>query len=421
MPATPIDYQYVEYFNRGVKYLNSRRYDKALQFFKKALVGLKSKEVYLNLGNALAQLDRDSEAIEALAKAARPDTPFANGTLGPYDLACNNLGLMKYRIEDLDSALELYTQAIDLGKEAEEKRGEPFNGDPYWNYANAILRKLSARQGTDWDFGWRMYAYRFNRKAPTPIDQHLPRWDGTTHEDTIVVLSEQGQGDKIQFGRYLPVLQQYCKNIVVQVPDSLHCLFEPTYKTVGDNLEQYLHCKAIPFCDLAWRFGWDSAPAEWIPHNKFVPRQYDKPRNIIVEWAGNRDHANDRNRSTTPEHFLQLSRWGNLHSFRDKAPRGINALNTVGSWIDSGNAILGSDIVVTVDTSIVHMCGTLGHPCIMLQPLKECDWRWGTASMGRENLWYPSVKIARNPLNWKKAFDEVHSMIEEHFANHQPS
>lgn len=414
----PIDQKYVDYFNRGVKYLNSRRFDKALQFFKKSLVGLKSKEVYLNLGNALAQLDRDSEAIETLKKAADPLTPFADGRTGLYSLACNNLGLMKYRIEDLDSAIQLYTEAIKLG-ELEQQKGEPFNGDPVWNYANAYLRKLSARQESDWNLGWGLYEYRFNRKAPTPIDHTLPRWDRCSFQDVIVVLSEQGIGDKIQFGRYLPLLKNYCNKVVVQVPPSLKSLFEPEYDTVADDLTAYQNCAAVPFCDLAAIFGWDSVPHDWLDMSKFTPRTDLGANSIVVEWSGNTDHANDRNRSTTPEHFLQLQKYGNLYSFREKAPKGITALNSVSSWIDSANIILGTSIMVTVDTSVVHMCGTLNHPCIMIQPLKECDWRWGTASMGRENLWYPSVKIARNPHNWKKAFDEVHSMLEEHFAQNK--
>lgn len=421
MAAKPIavDERYVDYFNRGVKYLNNRRWDKAYSFFRKALVGLASKEVYLNLGNALAQLDRDQEAIKMLSLAADPRTPFADGRTGPYDLACNNLGLMKYRIEDLDGAIQRYTEAIKLGEVAQRERGEPFNGDPVWNYANAYLRKLSANLESDWGLGWGLYEYRFNRKAPTPIDQNLPRWDKVSHEDTIVVLSEQGIGDKIQFGRYLPLLKNFCNRIVVQIPETLNPLFEPEYVTVSEDLSPYKDCKAVPFCDLAWIFGWNSAPAEWVDHSKFTPRTDMGNRGIIVEWSGNTSHANDRNRSTTPEHFLQLSKWGDLYSFREKAPKGITPLNTVGSWTESCNAILGSSIMVTVDTSVVHMCGTLGHPCIMIQPLKECDWRWGTASMGRENLWYPSVKIARNPHNWKKAFDEVHLMLEEHFAQNK--
>lgn len=415
---TPIDQKYVEYFNRGVKYLNNKRWDKAYSFFRKAQVGLASKEVYLNLGNALAQLDRDGEAIKMLTLAADPRTPFADGRTGPYDLASNNLGLMKYRIEDLDGAIERYTESIKLG-ELEQQKGQPFNGDPVWNYANAYLRKLSAGLEYDWNLGWGLYEYRFNRKAPTPIDQTLPRWDRTSYEDTIVVLSEQGMGDKIQFGRYLKQLQKHCNRVVVQIPEALKSLYEPEYTTVHEDLSAYKTCKAVPFCDLAWIFGWNSASAEWIDRSKFTPRTDLGPRAIIVEWSGNTDHANDRNRSTTPEHFLQLNRWGDLYSFRSKAPRGITALGTVPDWRATCEAILGSSIMVTVDTSVVHMCGTLGHPCIMLQPLKECDWRWGTAAMGRKNLWYPSVKIARNPCNWKKAFDEVHSMLEEHFAQNK--
>ena len=73
-------------------------------------------------------------------------------------------------------------------------------------------------------------------------------------------------------------------------------------------------------------------------------------------------------------------------------------------------------MVVSVDTSLVHMCGSLGRECWMLQPLKETDFRWGDSSMGEDNIWYPSVRIIRNPGSWTQTFKIIMDKLKNHKA-----
>lgn len=409
-----IDQLSLEQFNRGVKYLNNKRWDKALSLFKKAVRGAPLKEVWLNMGNAYAQQDCEDDALNCFLKAADHRTPHSDGTMGPYELAENNLGLLHFRNGRTREAIRHYERSIELGN------GK--NGDPIWNYANAYLKLCCSNLETDWDLAWKLYRHRFFRTNPTPIDSRIPEWDQVSKVSTIVVLSEQGQGDKIQFGRHLPQIRDWCDNLIVQVPDCMKPIYEPHGYHCVEDVTPWVEtdARSVAFCDLHKIFGHSSTPAAWIDHNYYVPRVFGGTRpNIIVEWAGSTNHANDRHRSTTPEHFLKLGVYGNLYSFRSKAPRGITALDTQDDWKSSIEAILGSDLVVTVDTSIVHMCGALGHPCIMLQPRKETDWRWGEPSMGWNNVFYPSVMIARNPCNWTKTFEQVYKKVEEVLANHQ--
>ena len=407
-----IEGKYLDYFSRGVKYLHNKNYDKALSFFKKSAKGAPIKEVFLNMGNAYAQLDREAEAIHYFTKSAQPDVPMSDGTYGPYDLAENNIGLMHFRNGRSAQAIQHYSRSIELN--------DGKNGDPLWNYANAYLKLCCTRTENDWELAWKLYRQRFFRTSPTPIDTRLPEWDRQSFVDRLVVLSEQGQGDKIQFGRYLHLLKPYCKELIVQVPESMN-VFYKGYNCV-EELEPYLNNSVcVPFCDLARIFPWNSVNADWIDKTDFVPRDFGGGVNILVEWAGSLNHANDRHRSTTSNHFLELQKWGNLWSFRERAPRGIQSLNTQEDWRGSVEAILGSDIVVTVDTSIVHVCGALNHPCIMLQPRKETDWRWGEDSMGWDNLWYPSVMIARNTGDWNTTFKAVDKKLEEFFAKNKPA
>jgi hypothetical protein len=155
-------------------------------------------------------------------------------------------------------------------------------------------------------------------------------------------------------------------------------------------------------------------PFNWLD-NKFTALELNHERkNIGIVWAGSTTHANNANRSCPVNHFSELGSFGNLYSLNPAAPnvKGITPY-TGKSWSDTAALVLGLDIVVTVDTSIVHLCGTLGVPCIMIQPLAETDFRWGH---GTDTYWYPSVRIVLNNNSWDSAFAEVHKLLKERFS-----
>jgi hypothetical protein len=155
---------------------------------------------------------------------------------------------------------------------------------------------------------------------------------------------------------------------------------------------------SIPICSLARYF--DLVPGDWL-RNKFSA---GGKGGLIVEWAGNPGHNNDRNRSCGAEYFLDLP--GPKYNLRPgaKVPVGITAVNST-SWAETASWLLSADLVISVDTSLVHMCGSLGVECWLLQPLKETDFRWGR--IGTSNIWYDSVKVIRNPGSWKHVFSTV--------------
>ena len=70
------------------------------------------------------------------------------------------------------------------------------------------------------------------------------------------------------------------------------------------------------------------------------------------------------------------------------------------------------DLIITVDTSIVHMAGALGARTWMIQPYKETDFRWGTNN-DKSNIWYSSVDIYRNPNDWDFVFDRLEEDLAE--------
>jgi hypothetical protein len=136
--------------------------------------------------------------------------------------------------------------------------------------------------------------------------------------------------------------------------------------------------------------------------------------NIGIVFAGSATHANNRNRSVPVHRFHALAKYANLYCLSPgfKTTKFVKGLD-IASWESTIAYIRGLDLVITVDTSIVHLCGCLGVECWMLQPLKETDFRWGDESMGSKNIWYPSVQIYRNPNDWNVVFDQVEQDLKD--------
>ena len=385
-------------YNRATKYLEKGNNEKALQFFKRQLKEHGFKECYLNMGNAYRNLGNDAEALKCYIKANASDTPFSDNTFGTYDHALGNLGLLQYMYGNDDAAIAYYTAALEKN---------PLHFDSIWNYASALLRKHCSLEEVDVASAWKMYEYRFKRVNATRIDKSIARWDGISEGKSIVVLAEQGMGDKLMFGRYIHCLRDYFAEIWVQCPSDMSEIFSEynTCQKVPDV--EY----SIPICSLAGIFG--TSDDAWLV-GKFGTRKFAGDRlKIGIEWAGSETHANNKYRSIPPSSFLSLLEFGDLYSIRPEAEpiRGVIALNAC-SWAESAEIVNGLDLIISVDTSIVHLAGSLGRECWMLQPSKETDFRWGNNAMGENNVWYDSVKVIRNHNNWANVFAEVRARLE---------
>lgn len=392
-------------YNRGTKYLEKNNYVKALQFLKREPLNFKEK--FLNMGNCYRGLNNVPKAVEYYLLANDSAVAFADGSYSAeYTLALNNLGMICYAENDDQTALELYSRALAI---------DPLYYEALWNYSNAYLRTGFSGVSINWSKGWSMYEYRFKRASgAVVVEKFLPRWDGSSSGTTIVVLTEQGLGDKIQFGRYIHLLREKFSRVVVQCHPTLDCIFsdfEICRTSEGFN------GVCVPLCSLAGIFWERHPPATWLV-NKFKALELNETKNIGVVWSGSTTHANNLNRSCPSSYFSGLSNFGRLYSLNPSAGPGKNIEKYTGkSWSDTAALCLALDVVVTVDTSIVHLCGSLNVPCIMIQPLRETDFRWGNLP-GKTitNYWYPSVTVVNNPGSWDTTFDTVHQLLREQFS-----
>jgi hypothetical protein len=66
----------------------------------------------------------------------------------------------------------------------------------------------------------------------------------------------------------------------------------------------------------------------------------------------------------------------------------------IGDFADTAALMANLDLVISVDTSVVHVAGAIGAPTWMLNRF-DSHWRWGPD--GEATPWYPSVRIFRQP------------------------
>lgn len=391
----------MNYYNKGVGYMYKGNYVKALQFFKKEKV--LNKELYLNMGSCYKHLGWDQKAFDNYSLAADHATPFYNGGFGPYDLALNNLGLMYYMADRDEVAIEYYLRCLESSPEFHDCR---------WHLGISQYRQyLTSRDETSKDTATINYDFRFYQANNyTRIDTSLPRWDGVSKGTSVVVLAEQGLGDKFQWLRYARLLEAYFDKVWIQIPECLHELYSDYNVALKVPDTDATHC--VPLCSLTRYFDIDAAPHNYL--TKPVPYNFNTTKlKIGIVSSGSTGHINDKNRSCGIHHFLGLlSDDVVLYNLTPgaKAVKGVTNLDPK-SWSETASYLVGLDLVISVDTSVVHLAGILDVPCWVLMPTKDTDFRWGSASLGDTNPWWPSVKVFRNPGDWSTVFKVVKELL----------
>ena len=430
------------------------RYEEAAAAFEAAAkINANAPAAFNNLGIALTHLKRFDEAVVALDRAVA----LSPGLAEPHNARANALRLLNR----LDEALGGYDRAIALKPDYAEAHGnrgaclddlarpdealasyrkalalQPDHGDTHWNLAVNRLRAGDFNTGLiEAEWRWKSTSLRLKHRA---FDQ--PLWLGAEPIDgkTLLLHNEQGLGDAIQFCRYIPLLAQRGARVILEIDRPLkqllsglagvsHCLAK------GEALPDFdFHCPLsslpLPFAttldNIPSATPYLSVPAtakDWKPWLGASPR----PR-IGFVWSGNPNHTNDHNRSIALQamsllfeieaQFISLQKNARASDQEFLCGRGdvLDAGPELESFADTAALIAQLDLVISVDTSVAHLAGSLGKPVWILLPY-VADWRWLTGRA--DSPWYPSARLFRQSESrrWEPVIDELHDTL-QHFA-----
>ncbi|MBI2948763.1 MAG: tetratricopeptide repeat protein [Verrucomicrobia bacterium] len=283
----------------------------------------------------------------------------------------------------------------------------------------------------DYPSGFVNYEARWlaDRNGPGRRQFDQPEWEGEELRGrTILLHAEQGLGDSIQFVRYARLVAQRGGRVLVECDPSLKALFRSAEGisaviSRGEPLPGFdVHS---PFLSLPRVLGTtlESVPNQ-VPYLRApTDAVFELPRvpglKVGLVWAGNPNHANDNARSmplpclspiwTSPGvavFSLQLgAAQSQLNSVREAAQI-IDLSPRLKDFGATAQAVSQLDLIIGVDTAVVHLAGSLGKAVWLLLPHVN-DWRWGRESV--ESPWYPTLRIFRQtkPGDWSVPVERV--------------
>lgn len=271
----------------------------------------------------------------------------------------------------------------------------PANGDWAVHLATQLLRHEEYEAGWQW-FEARRFASRNTAAAPA---LSLPEWDGGPIS-SLLVWREQGAGDEIQFARYVESVAQRGVKVTLLCNPSLARLL----RNLPAEIVPLVGSINLPGPFDAWsllgslplRLG----PPFAIPEPLRVTAAPRAERGVGVVTKGSPVHANDANRSMPQESAARLRALPGAVSLH---PDDTGARD----FQDTADIIAGLDRVVTVDTSVAHLAGSMGKPTFVLLPAVRPDWRW--LRDRDDSPWYPSVRVLRQaqPGDWDGLIDRI--------------
>ena len=388
--------------NKGSTLHSMGRYLEATEAFKLATeLNPRYVEAWSNMGSSLKELQNYEAALDCQEKAIALNSKYLN--------AYWNKAVIKHELNQYDEAISLYDYVNKL---------DPGNPERLWFKSNAQLASGNYAEG------WKNYEFRKNIKnspassvakyAPEPIT--LDQLSGKS----LLVISEQGLGDTIQFARYIPMLTNRGVKVSFYVPMSLYallgtldgkCQLLTTWPDSSSNFDFQILLLSLPLLfkttvdtiplNVPYLKAHDGKVIEW--RDRLNLRQ-DKS-NIGIACSGNikfdLEHGNTR---PIPLELLgQLSEVAHLYliqkevrpadqQYLDAHPEITYLGPQINDFEDSAAIIQNMDEIITIDTSLAHLAGALGKKTKVLLPFAP-DWRWLLDR--QDSPWYPSSILYR--------------------------
>ena len=394
---------------------------------------------YFSLGDAWGRLGDWQRALATYQATQQPQFPQVADSWARQGYALVQFG-------DLGGAIAAYDQALAIAP------------DSVKHHCAVALPLLTAGQ---WRRGWTEYEWRLRQEFYGEIRTECqPRWQG---EDltgkTILVRSEQGLGDTIQFCRYLPRLKAMGTRLIFRGRSPLRDLV----MTVGEARDDERKCidefvdwdtpltevtydVAVPLMSLPQYFAPEPAIAQetteaqpvylQVPPStqsfKLPAPRPETIKKVGLVWAsGYRDLPEliEQYRQKTCDLAALMQgieqpdiQYYSLQVGRDVSAgepfygdsRLIDLSDRLTCFSETAAAIAQLDLVISVDTAVAHLAGALGKPVWILLPW-AADWRW--LRDRSDTVWYTSARLFRQPKlgDWESVYQAVARALAQDF------
>jgi Flp pilus assembly protein TadD len=405
-------------------------------------------DAHYNMGLALLRLERFAEAEASLQQvvAAQPEHIGARHTLAVARLrqekldeaaggfeqvlrlrpdhveALNDLGYLRRKQGRWADARECFDRALALRPD-----------HPGAHHNRALLRLLLG----DFEQGWAEYEWRLRCPQITPPPFRIPAWDGSPLAGrTMLLHTEQGIGDTLQFVRYAAQVKQCGGTVVLACPQKLLELLRgcPGIDCVvakGEPLPRFdVHASLLSLPHL-FRTTLASVPAP-IPYLSAEPALVEHWRQelksidafkIGIAFKGNSANREDVYRSIPLAVFEALAAVDGVRLFSLQKGQGTEQLGevverfsmidlgtrldeTTGAFVETAAVVQNLNLVVTCDSALGHLAGAMGVPAWIALP-QVPDYRWMLDRA--DSPWYPSARLFRQRQlgDWEEVFGRM--------------
>lgn len=403
--------------NLGRVYSERGQYDTAIVCFRAALA-LDPGYVHagINIGLALSELGEREQALVYLE-------PCHRLAPGRTEIICG-LGKTNFELGRIPQAQQYFRAALTLDAEC---------ADAHFGLANIAL--LDGDLAAGWEeYEWRTRIPRFAQYYAVPE----PRWKGERlNGKTLLVNAEQGYGDILMFARLLPRISQPDATVVFRCRPALLRLLRdfPGLNCVVDAEagETVTADASIPLLSLGRALGIGLADLPGpMPYLRALPSLVqtwraklagDTRLRVGLAWDGNPLRTHQHGRIPAVDEYCALAAIPGVAFYHlqpgssaDDVARFplplIDLTPGIEDFADTAALVANLDLVISVDTSVAHLCGAMGRPTWLLHSGIP-DWRWEIA--GTESPWYPTVRLfRRRDGGWTQALtavaDALHSI-----------
>jgi len=435
---------------RALNAAKARRINEAIGICRDLLIASPELPGALGLlGGILGQEGRTDEAIQLL-KSALARQP----NVGNWHLNLCALYRGKNMLDDaLQSGLEAIRHSPDTAAHRVElalthlTRGErdlaslryreALAREPENPAAHMGLGELLLSLG-EYPPGWMEYFWRnkLDQARGTLPKMSAAQWNGMKLPGgTLLLVADQGFGDMIQFARYIPWVKQRVPNLVIgwgpevtallgKHPDINLCFAKWTEAPPHDayallsSLPQLfgteLHSIPAPIPYMTMD---ESRIAHWRARlNAAFPK---KRLRVGLAWSGRPTHPNNLRRSMRLETLAPILATPGVdfvslqkpfpdedRPYAQTLPNFLDLSADLTDFAETGAVIKTLDILVAVDTAVVHLAGAIGAEAWVLVP-EPADWRWLLDRT--DSPWYPTLKLfrQRRAAEWAPVLAEV--------------